>query len=265
VSREIVVVLRRAAAIVFVGFCLACGEPRLIPQGYWSAPPDGGRLEPRDAEPARDIVTDAFDAMSQERAEAGVPDSGLRPPAAPRMCKLRCESPVECDEGDGMLYDADNFDCVDNRCEWLGCNSDHECLEVGMTTMTPMPWVCRETPDFTHRYCAPACATPEDCTLFVSAFDQDNFICENEACWYLGCNSDDECVDTFHDPRYRCAGPPGEPFRQCALTCTAPIDCVNGDAPLYSEDNYECVEGLCRWLGCVAPDECRDPARAVCE
>lgn len=43
-------------------------------------------------------------------------------------CATACSTATDCDQGQ-LAYDADNYECVSGHCEYLGCNSDAECME----------------------------------------------------------------------------------------------------------------------------------------
>ena len=44
----------------------------------------------------------------------------------------------------------------------------------------------------------------------------------------------------------------------CAAKCTTVSDCTSMDAVLMGEDNYECSNGFCKYLGCVKDEECAE-------
>lgn len=46
------------------------------------------------------------------------------------MCINPCETAADCDSGVPWA-DADNFECDDGLCIYLGCNSNAECMERG--------------------------------------------------------------------------------------------------------------------------------------
>ena len=43
------------------------------------------------------------------------------------QCVATCVEPADCSRPNA-LYDGDNWACEDERCEWLGCNDDAECM-----------------------------------------------------------------------------------------------------------------------------------------
>ncbi len=42
-------------------------------------------------------------------------------------CVPECTVPADCDLGGGVLYDEDNYMCIEGGCAWSGCNSTAEC------------------------------------------------------------------------------------------------------------------------------------------
>lgn len=111
--------------------------------------------------------------------------------------------------------------------------------------------------------CYDGCATVADCTTSVEAYDEDNFVCDDGACVYTGCNSNDECA--FFGENYVCADTPGVSERYCQQSCTTVADCdLNSGA--YDADNWTCEAQVCRWQGCNSTAECVDTfsAEYVC-
>ncbi len=51
-------------------------------------------------------------------------------------------------------------------------------------------------------------------------------------------------------------GDTGEAFPVCTTACTSAADCAQ-PLPAYDEDNWQCHEGGCFWLGCKGDDECQ--------
>lgn len=41
----------------------------------------------------------------------------------------------------------------------------------------------------------------------------------------------------------------------CYAPCQVATDCA-GEPPLFDAENYECLNGACRWVGCLSDDEC---------
>lgn len=172
--------------------------------------------------------------------------AGAGTPALP-SCVLSCAVATDCSTA-SPISDADNWEC-DGECVYLGCNSAEECQEAFMNPN----YTCAETG--TVSYCQPICNTASDCATPSPATDPDNWACTNQVCEYLGCNSADECQQTFQASNYDCVDQFGLPT--CVRTCTGAADC-SAPAPLYDEDNWECAEGLCEYQGCNTNQECME-------
>jgi len=43
----------------------------------------------------------------------------------------------------------------------------------------------------------------------------------------------------------------------CRQLCATPADCSQ-NLPAFDQDNYNCLDGLCVYLGCRSDEECRD-------
>src|SRR5690606_22707908 len=105
--------------------------------------------------------------------------------------------------------------------------------------------------------CARGCAAPSDCVLAGPSWDEDNWSCDQGACNYLGCHSDEECGEgTLCRPF---AGVTevllGYDAPVCVPVCNLAEDCDMGIEPT-TADNYQCVFGGCEWIGCVGDSEC---------
>jgi hypothetical protein len=101
--------------------------------------------------------------------------------------------------------------------------------------------------------CTKSCGTRDDCAWDVTpAYGADNWECNGGECDYLGCLSDGEC-----DAAYACRAFDGR-FPICVQRCGPTLPCAeeNGPDPILDADNYQCVDGACRWLGCLSSDEC---------
>jgi hypothetical protein len=95
------------------------------------------------------------------------------------------------------------------------------------------------------------------------SWDEDNWTCDG-GCNYLGCHDDDECS----------ASQVCRPFSGilevllgydapvCVTACQSAADCDLGSEPT-TADNFECVDGGCKWLGCLGDGEC--PQGSVCQ
>lgn len=103
--------------------------------------------------------------------------------------------------------------------------------------------------------CYPACTTPADCDGGVSGYRAANFTCDDGFCIHRGCLDDDDCPT---GGAYLCHSFAGE-APACVRVCFGVAECVMGGAsPSMDADNYECLEGLCRWTGCNLDVECRN-------
>lgn len=108
--------------------------------------------------------------------------------------------------------------------------------------------------------CMLACETAADCAYDGSTlFDADNYLCDQGGhCVYQGCNTDEECVDSYGD-EYGCSDDPGnDTIPSCVRTCQEVGDCPEEyGLGAYDYDNYECTDvGYCKYLGCNDSDEC---------
>jgi hypothetical protein len=101
------------------------------------------------------------------------------------FCLPACQTVADCDFGTANM-DSDNYSCEDGICVYQGCNSDAECQALG-------DYLCRSL-DGGMPACYQACSTPDDCDSGVAYMDADNYVCPDDFCIYLGCNSDEECA-----------------------------------------------------------------------
>lgn len=109
-------------------------------------------------------------------------------------CYATCTAPGDCALGASTLHDADNYDCEQGACVWIGCNATAECVDA----LQDPDYVCRQG------VCWPGCGTVADCTTGSSLYDADNYACVDDTCRWTGCNSTAECTDTFMSPDYTC-------------------------------------------------------------
>ncbi len=103
-------------------------------------------------------------------------------------------------------------------------------------------------------YCQMTCSSASDCAQTGAAFDADNYACEGGLCRYQGCNSDAECVSTFSSDKYACRDIAGT--KTCQTKCTTVSDCAIPGSAAYSEDNWACDAGTCKYVGCKSDSEC---------
>ncbi len=100
-------------------------------------------------------------------------------------CIAGCTTVAQCNLG-SAAYDEDNYICADGWCQYQGCNGDSECAAIGN-------YVCRDL-GIGITTCVMACNVPGDCDIGGgSAYDADNYSCDEGWCRYLGCNNDGEC------------------------------------------------------------------------
>lgn len=173
------------------------------------------------------------------------------PPPVP-TCRAKCTVAADCNNGNGTLYDADNWDCVAGACEETGCNTDQECVEYFKNPQE----ICTTQPGSSINRCAAKCAVAADCVTFGgTVYDADNWACNAGLCRYQGCNTDQECKDLTQRPDYVCKK--GQLNGEgCVRTCSVAADCSIAGYPFFSEDNWTCEAGLCNPLGCNSTQEC---------
>ncbi len=116
-------------------------------------------------------------------------------------CQQPCQRAADCvaAEMPAGAYDQDNYACEGGVCLYVGCHSDEECEQS-----LRQPYVCRIYPGAELSTCLKACGRAADCDLGSSAWDADNHRCEDGACLYTGCNSDQECRQTPGMESYVC-------------------------------------------------------------
>jgi hypothetical protein len=109
-------------------------------------------------------------------------------------CWYTCTTAADCARGPaGGTSDADNFACDGGKCRWLGCNSTAEC-------QTPSgDQICSVRGTSPVPNCWDPCSTASDCASANPAFDADNYVCDDGACVYQGCNSTEECMGWMSD------------------------------------------------------------------
>ena len=169
------------------------------------------------------------------------------------VCQRGCRSIDDCDS-ESPAADADNFACDEGVCRYLGCNSAEECTETHRR-----PMLCRVSPGSDIRSCVVPCVRPADCATPSPAFDEDNYECREGACIFTGCNSDQECAETFDD-NHECLRYPGGNLSICLQGCNRAADCDLG-MPAHDADNYRCEEGICIYDGCRNDNECAETFR----
>ncbi len=113
------------------------------------------------------------------------------------VCQLTCDVAPDC-AAPTPVSDVDNWACTNQRCEYLGCNSTEEC----QASFQDPNYDCIEQAGLPT--CVRTCTTPEDCGSPSALYDQNNWACESGRCEYLGCNTNEECIDTLMNGNYSC-------------------------------------------------------------
>ena len=104
--------------------------------------------------------------------------------------------------------------------------------------------------------CAQTCTAPADCVQFMGGlFDAENYACDMGACRWIGCISDQECVE-LSGAGYQCAEGAFQ-FATCSPICTVATDCAQAGTGAYDADNYACEAGTCVYQGCNNDMECQ--------
>jgi hypothetical protein len=114
-------------------------------------------------------------------------------------CNPICNAPADCAQPNA-LYDQDNWDCVANACVYRGCNTTDEC----QSTLMSASYECTTRAGQTQPTCNLVCSQSVDCISPNSLYDADNWDCVASECVYLGCNGDDECIQTLMNSNYTC-------------------------------------------------------------
>ncbi len=238
----------------------------ILPDGEADLPgPSPDALRPlADAPSVPDLHTGLPDSAgddgpADDHDGGGCPGTVCASPA--KVCVVACATAADCPYVGvtaGGVYDGDNWTCTDGKCGWKGCLSNAECAAEPGFDYAPM--VCANVGGG-FKSCVPSCSVPSDCphpAVSDARFDADNYACQGGACIYTGCSGDGECQQSLAATglSWVCRDL-GNGYKGCASQCTTPADCVYLDGNvLFDADNYECVDGLCRHLGCQADAEC---------
>ncbi len=120
----------------------------------------------------------------------------------------RCSIAADCvDGGHGVLFDVDNWECVERNCVWLGCQSTSECdaMSAGSTC------------DPTTRFCTSTCIIDDDCRDFDDPFytyaatppgEPFVVVCNAGACEFDDtCETDADCSRSRNGHCWRGSGP----------------------------------------------------------
>lgn len=192
--------------------------------------------------------------------ENGNPDGSEQneEPATEKFCQFACEKDSDCvQKGANAIADEDNYKCNGGKCVYLGCKSDAECDEV--YAEFGEKYYCNENGAYGYPECTPACTTAADCaagTSTESAFDSDNYKCENSRCVYAGCNSDSECQNGGLNSMRCVPEKYGEKTLSiCVQNCTSPADCANA---VYPAELYLCEDQLCKMKSCESDEWCAE-------
>jgi hypothetical protein len=167
----------------------------------------------------------------------------------------RCANP-DYDPVDPICSDPDcegicGFTCEDERCVVdLGCELDTECpvttpfCDAGQCVECLTSDDCEDEECQAGR-CGPECEVDTECSLFE--------VCQANACVYVGCQSDRECVlsaesdDPTQDPRLaKCNVESG--VGTCVFPCEIDAQCAPTEV---------CLAGLCEYIGCETNSECK--------
>lgn len=174
-----------APLLVAIGLlALACGTDEGSPSGSTGTGDSG-----------------ASESASTTGAGGDTGGAGGGAPTLP-TCQIKCASAFDC-ASPTPATDEDNWDCVDTQCVYLGCLTSQECME----TFQSGNYTCAKLTDASVATCNPTCATPTDCATDSPLTDPDNWTCVDEECVYLGCKSDQECMETYQNGNYFCVAP----------------------------------------------------------
>ncbi len=188
-----------------------------------------------------------------DRGNGATTGEGESPPPVP-TCKRRCVAPEDCARS-GKSRDADNWECQDDACVFIGCRTDDECIQDwGPTKRCAQHY--SGVPD-----CLEACVTENDCD---HSTDPRFYECRESLCQFVGCADDAQCgAIRPHTVCDETASPP-----QCVPGCNASSECrrrVSDDSGplLISRWHYEegeCIDSVCTYAepaGCSETGECR--------
>jgi hypothetical protein len=126
--------------------------------------------------------------LTDQECESALPGNVCRQGS----CVKTCLSPADCSLGISA-YDADNYECKNAACNYLGCRSDQEC-EQGLSADYVCSPVFGSVPACQAKLSS-TCSGPADCVIQDAgqAYDEDNYRCDAGTCTYKGCLNDAEC------------------------------------------------------------------------
>jgi hypothetical protein len=166
----------------------------------------------------------------------------------------RCENP-DYDPADPICTDEDcegicGWTCEGDLCALdTSCNIDADCVNTSPYCEDGACAECRDSDDCEEDVdcilgrCGPECEVDTECGLFE--------VCEDDACVYVGCQTDRECVlgasSSEQDPRLSvCLIEAG--IGTCVFPCD--IDAQCGPTEI-------CVDSVCEYIGCETDTECK--------
>jgi hypothetical protein len=135
--------------------------------------------------------TDTF--QSPGWACAAIPGSPVK------GCVETCATVADCAIPQPIL-DEDNYACTEGKCDYKGCLSTQECTDTFKTD----DYECAAVPGSPVKSCVQKCTSAADCATGEPAFGEDNYACNAGVCEYKGCNSTEECTETYMGPGYVC-------------------------------------------------------------
>jgi hypothetical protein len=194
----------------------------------------------------------AADGPLTDAAPSDAAVDGAPPPEPPPACTRTCLQPSDCSFGvPGSQGDADNHECVDGLCRWLGCHTDDECV----VSYNRPDMICEAGSGGQLSYCRVACTTASDCPFdFANGVtDADNYQCVDGVCRWRGCLSTDECNQDSPGTICTVRDFAVEPL--CYFTCDDVADCV-ARHPGTHAGNFACDDGACVWQGCTSNADC---------
>lgn len=106
-------------------------------------------------------------------------------------------------------------------------------------------------------YCFPACSNANDCSLGTPLQDADNYSCTSGVCEWQGCNSTQECLDTFRVSSGFVCSSAVNGLPNCLESCADASDCEK-PSPIYGPGHWSCRSSACVWTGCLSDQECTD-------
>lgn len=99
-------------------------------------------------------------------------------------------------------------------------------------------------------FCFEACETAATCGQGTGPYIPENHICENGACIYLGCSTNNQCKELQSNWTCHAGTPP-----TCLQECASSAEC-GSNLPAWDADNYQCEGGACIYQGCNSDREC---------